>query len=805
MLPSTRNFTSLFADMNRDSKKALNILGHILSVLKALANLAENGSLLTDIPDFECPKQFLKRCETVVLCASTGNVPNELDISDLEWPKEIEDVLQKMSASLGFDILQLCSTFPANDHSSLDDLIHFINSLLIILDGENDLHFFKLILNYCLVGGIFQLTDREQLSAEKVYILFDVFYDIGKRLFSTLLCGSFQDGDKNTPDAQVKRSVLVFINHLALFVYRSFLLVSSESVNEQVIPIILELLQKLSILNLSRSSGTMDTEVSDFANIQLENYVESHVESIWQKNICKYIKTEKMTNLVSAIHSVLKQIESEIQECCFSKLSRKGQPQRNLFKPNCTIYYSGEEFQPVYQDSSAPYAVHIHKPSYAVDKIITGIRMIQRRRRQQIDYRFERFAPKIISCGSLIEGCYSARTFAVYSDNTLEHEIDLMYEFGTIKVAQSHLLEPINDRRAFVNVICDQKLKWEIHKILSLTDSSFMFLEGDNIMDHFIKSRSTDNYLSSLLFRKAIARAGFHVTTSRDFALIQRCMSVFKTILNKSMTSFEKQEVGKVASTLSSKLTLDGITYICSVDNVPALKLEFWPEAAKEWLTRTNKWFDSKEKKDISSKGCHIVCKSSNVDGNGDDWRFSFSLVEIDLMDKLTDNQKNRYYLFKSMYYKYIHGITEHLSSEGDKVNSGACFHSYLVKTSMFWLCEKYSPEDQIWNVDHLISCVTVFLVFLKEHFQNRNLPNYFIPSHNLLLDIPAHHLESAVELLQNMERNVCMYIPWFQLKKIADKIEKSNSDVICEVHKVMTVCSSFNQEGNLFIGNEPQ
>ena len=59
-------------------------------------------------------------------------------------------------------------------------------------------------------------------------------------------------------------------------------------------------------------------------------------------------------------------------------------------------------------------------------------------------------------------------------------------------------------------------------------------------------------------------------------------------------------------------------------------------------------------------------------------------------------------------------------------------FGSYLVKTTMMWVCEKYQ-----WTPDNLDANIRILLEKLLGYIDKRFLPHYFIPELNLLSRLP--------------------------------------------------------------------
>ena len=89
-----------------------------------------------------------------------------------------------------------------------------------------------------------------------------------------------------------------------------------------------------------------------------------------------------------------------------------------------------------------------------------------------------------------------------------------------------------------------------------------------------------------------------------------------------------------------------------SIDYVPCIRLMFWPRVAAEWTSRDRLWPDRSVVKRIVSKGAHMVGKAFCHEDI--DWRLSFSVAEIDLATGWTPEQHFVYFMFKSLFYKFI-------------------------------------------------------------------------------------------------------------------------------------------------------
>ena len=127
-------------------------------------------------------------------------------------------------------------------------------------------------------------------------------------------------------------------------------------------------------------------------------------------------------------------------------------------------------------------------------------------------------------------------------------------------------------------------------------------------------------------------------------------------------------------------------------------------------------------KKLFKDTGCHVVPKYDPKSKQPEtQWRISFSVIERDLANTLSDMQRTCYRVLKAVVRSEIN----------DKVPKEQKLATYYLKTTLFWLCEE-TPLDS-WTLNNLgnlwFKLVDKFIYFLQRGI----LPNYFIANCNLL------------------------------------------------------------------------
>ena len=179
---------------------------------------------------------------------------------------------------------------------------------------------------------------------------------------------------------------------------------------------------------------------------------------------------------------------------------------------------------------------------------------------------------------------------------------------------------------------------------------------------------------------------------------------------------------------------------ISPLDMVFALHCPHWPTQAAEWKRRRRRYNFPENKliNEITGYGVDLVAKSS-CSGNNDgdyhfEWRLSFSIAEVTLVDRWNDTQKSCYRIMKTLH-------TDYLSKLG--------ITSYSIKNIMFHLVETKNPG--IWRPENLVTCLFLVLKSLRKLLKSKNCPHYFIEENNLFRDIADPQLEKAVKICDDL------------------------------------------------------
>ena len=84
--------------------------------------------------------------------------------------------------------------------------------------------------------------------------------------------------------------------------------------------------------------------------------------------------------------------------------------------------------------------------------------------------------------------------------------------------------------------------------------------------------------------------------------------------------------------------------------------------------------------------------------------------------------------------------------------------YSYVIKTTMLWICEQTTPDDPVWS--DLERSVKMLLLKLMEALQNDTLHHYFIPNINLLVQTGKDVKRKCFKIIRNLNRNIFLAAP---------------------------------------------
>lgn len=333
---------------------------------------------------------------------------------------------------------------------------------------------------------------------------------------------------------------------------------------------------------------------------------------------------------------------------------------------------------------------------------------------KELDSRFDL---EVIQSGSFTEGVSLYRKHS--QDETVEQEYDFLFLVNTLKIDHTK----------------------DITRVSVVEGGSTNIAPGHSWI------RLNDIHLQGTWRDCAIVRQDEVFLSSTK--IVEVLQARIKEAFRKSSVFQEKCvyrfEVNGPAVTVVMDLRdISGTQVTFSFDFVLALEWNEWPVCAKEWVARDRKWPDQTFVAEVINSGVYLVPKASECGDPDLEWRISFSKAEKMLFSRFPkprgecvfpDGRKitydhllipdascriECYRILKEMF-------KEHLSIP--KILS-----SYHLKTIMLWACEKH-PED-FWESANSAICFLGLLDDLLHCLATQQLPQFFVPSNNLLL----HH-----------------------------------------------------------------
>jgi len=203
-----------------------------------------------------------------------------------------------------------------------------------------------------------------------------------------------------------------------------------------------------------------------------------------------------------------------------------------------------------------------------------------------------------------------------------------------------------------------------------------------------------------------------------------------------------------------------------SADSVSSVWCPQWPREAQNWRfrPRNQRWPTIDTISEVVQNGCHVVfAQHRNCRDDSEQWRFSFSVAEVILLQSWTQIQQIVYHLLRFFAKRVL------IQKDCPKEDEVLC--PYHLKTLMLWTCEETPPEW--WNSSSAIAICCQLLKKLSTWMKRRHCPNYFIPEANLF------HEPSNPTILENIEIQIMEFCNsdilglWFVENYITPSISK--------------------------------
>ena len=211
------------------------------------------------------------------------------------------------------------------------------------------------------------------------------------------------------------------------------------------------------------------------------------------------------------------------------------------------------------------------------------------------------------------------------------------------------------------------------------------------------------------------------------------------------------------------------------VDHVLGVWCPQWPREAQCWPKRyrDNGWPTIATISNVLQHGCHVVyaqhraCKDDKYQ-----WRLSFSVAEVILLQSWTQVQQIVYHLLR------FFAKRELILMDCPKEDEVLC--TYHLKTLVLWTCEEMPLKW--WNSSSVIAICCKLLHKLSEWLKRKYYPNYFIPEANLFNEPSRSAVLDEIERRLNKFRNCDTLCHWFienYIQPITCRFEHTKTNLV--------------------------
>ena len=365
--------------------------------------------------------------------------------------------------------------------------------------------------------------------------------------------------------------------------------------------------------------------------------------------------------------------------------------------------------------------------------------------------------------GSTFEGALLARMFKE-DKNKVNKEVELDLEFTVIEIPSTHkhIVEDVTNKKGFVKMSIDKSLLTYINGINWVIDEK-------DFHDHF-NEITKNGYLMPYYFKQKVLEKVEYRNGDREIEFI--IAAALNTKPDDIDLTQPVQEVKKAAVGNYLDLLIHGRPVIkISWDVVIMFRIKWWPDVAKEWILRERNWPSLNVIKELTEVSYIIPKPSDELKFEKDtmELRYSFGHLERELISRRTSEQRYIYFIFKSMFYKWIKPLDD------DRIQS------YVAKTTMLWVCERYPPDNSIWQSKSTVTTLTLLFRELLSAFQKGNLPYYFIPSINVIQMIEDSLKIKVVLRIQEIVDDLQSFV------------QTNVNEVITTSHEVLDIIESVN------------
>merc|ERR1719427_414469 len=313
---------------------------------------------------------------------------------------------------------------------------------------------------------------------------------------------------------------------------------------------------------------------------------------------------------------------------------------------------------------------------------------------------------KVELSGPITKGSAMAALFKpTKSGVNRELPVGLTLELLQIPQEYNNLVEDVSGREGFVRVRVD-KDAFKLLGSLQLEVDSKEYLQHLPLIikDGYLKPYQLKELVLNTLEEKAGSTSDVDGVTELFWAV------VLDTSLDSLKISKPPQQTTKFPTTSYVEVFVDKkLKLKFSWDVATAIKLNWWPSVAQEFVNRKREW-PSKETITSLTQSSHISLIPGDeeaIDKDSLELVYSFAHVERSLVGLRTPQQSLVFLIFKSM-------LNAH--------NKGALADDVATHI-MLWTCEELPPDHLLWAEGSTEQALSVLFGKLLEALDTNNLP----------------------------------------------------------------------------------
>ena len=346
-----------------------------------------------------------------------------------------------------------------------------------------------------------------------------------------------------------------------------------------------------------------------------------------------------------------------------------------------------------------------------------------------------------IITGSNSEGGAMSRLFKP-TDGNISRDIEIDTELMLLDIFVSHknLVEDISDKEGFVKVRFTDDI---LHNLI--VKGNWKVKKEDYIK--YVPFLFEDGYIRPYFLKEKIRRA---------LIWDDRCRNMLEDLLSGSIEKnvnlvIRPPKLTKATVESSIDIYVDKNHFINLAGDVSTVfRINWWPDIAREWIFRKRNWPKKTFINEIT-KTAYLITKSSvepSLEKDVTELRYSFSHLERALVSRRSADQNYIYFIFKSMFYKWIKPIDSDIIS------------SFFAKTVMFWVCEELSPDNKMWQKCSCVHAINHLFRELLSALEKSHLPYYFIPSINVIENISDYVRIKMISIVKEIVCDTEKFVP---------------------------------------------